>query len=148
MRKNQLNFVIIDKSSSKILGLQTLCNIEPSHGISELGLILWNHLDLDNPSIYEAIYLSTQYVFEDLCYRRLEWKCDNKDEFSKSLASRFGFNQEEVLRQHMVIRGDNIDTIIFALLEGNWPKSKKGIEKWLNEENFEDGQAKQNLDEV
>ena len=119
-----------------------MCNIEPNHGIVEFGLILWNHLDLNNPSIYEAIYLSTQYVFDVLGYRRLEWNCDNKDEFSKTLASRFGFIQEAVLRQHMVIRGDNVDTAMFALLEGDWLRSQKVIEKWLREENFEDRQAK------
>ena len=43
------------------------------------------------PAGTEAHYLFMRHAFEDLGYRRWEWKCNNRNEPSKRAAERFGF---------------------------------------------------------
>ena len=60
-------------------------------------------------------------MFDELGYRRLEWKCDALNEASMRAARRFGFTYEGTFRQHMVVKGRNRDTAWFALLDRDWP---------------------------
>jgi RimJ/RimL family protein N-acetyltransferase len=90
----------------------------------------------------EAIFLMIRHAFEDLAYRRVEWKCDSLNEASRRAARRFGFSYEGTFRQHMVVKGRNRDTAWFSLLDREWPRVRKGFERWLAPENF-DGEGRQ-----
>ena len=85
----------------------------------------------------EALYLTARHVFDDLGYRRFEWKCNNRNAPSKRAAARFGFTFEGIFRQHMVIKGENRDTAWFSMLDGEWPARKAEFERWLDPRNFD-----------
>ena len=85
----------------------------------------------------EAQYLLARYVFDDLGYRRYEWKCNNLNAPSKRAAERFGFTFEGIFRQHMIVKGRNRDTAWFAMLDGEWPARKAAYERWLAPDNFD-----------
>ena len=85
----------------------------------------------------EGVAAVVSHVFEDLGYRRFEWKCNNRNEPSKRAAERFGFTFEGVFRQHMIARGQNRDTAWFSMLDGEWPVRKAGFERWLDGTNFD-----------
>lgn len=87
----------------------------------------------------EGIYLLLKYLFDDLKYRRVEWKCNNINEASKRAALRFGFSSEGVFRQHFIIKGENRDTAWFSMLDGEWEqKYRSGYNKWLDPSNFDE----------
>jgi RimJ/RimL family protein N-acetyltransferase len=85
----------------------------------------------------EALFLSAKHVFEDLGYRRYEWKCNNLNEPSKAAAKRFGFAYEGLFRQHMWVKGANRDTAWFAMTDKDWPRIRAAYERWLAPDNFD-----------
>ena len=78
------------------------------------------------------MYLMAKHVFENLGYRRYEWKCNDLNEPSKRAAVRLGFSFEGVFRQHLIIKGRNRDTAWFAMLDSEWPARKAAFERWLD----------------
>src|SRR5690348_12677297 len=69
----------------------------------------------------EAQYLLARHVFDDLGYRRYEWKCNALNAASMRAARRLGFTFEGIFRQHMIMKGRNRDTAWFAMLDSEWP---------------------------
>jgi hypothetical protein len=78
-----------------------------------------------------------RHAFEDLGYRRWEWKCNSRNEPSKRAAERFGFKSEGVFRQHMIVRGENRDTAWYSIIDTEWPALKRAYEEWLDRANFD-----------
>jgi RimJ/RimL family protein N-acetyltransferase len=128
---------VIDKATGLAGGRQTLMRITPEHGVIEIGNILLGPPIARTRVATEALYLAAKYVFEDLGYRRFEWKCNDRNEPSKRAARRFGFRFEGVFRQHMWTKGANRDTAWFAMLDGDWPRLRAAYERWLDPSNFD-----------
>ena len=89
------------------------------------------------PAATEAIYLVARHTFDDLGYRRLEWKCDALNEPSRRAAERFGFTFEGVFRKHMVVKGRNRDTAWYAITDDEWPDLRSAYQAWLAPGNFD-----------
>src|SRR5690606_15505341 len=126
-----LFFAVIDRRDDTCHGRQALMRIEPRHGVAELGNILWNPAIARTRVATEAFYLSAAYVFDQLGYRRFEWKCDAGNEASRRAALRFGFTFEGVFRQHMLVKGLNRDTAWFSMLDAEWPALRSAFQAWL-----------------
>lgn len=143
-----LFFTVIDKASGRIAGRQTLMRIDPANGVIEIGNIYWGPLVARKPAATEAQYLFTAYAFDDLGYRRYEWKCNNRNEPSKRAAERFGFRFEGVFRQHMIVKGENRDTAWYSIIDGEWPALKRAYQGWLDPANFDsEGKQKRRLED-
>lgn len=141
-----LYWAVIDLASGKAVGRQALMRIVPAHGVIEIGNIYWGPQMSRTRLATEALYLHARYVFEELGYRRFEWKCNDRNGPSKAAALRFGFSFEGLFRQHMIVKGENRDTAWFAMLDGDWPRLKAGFDRWLDPENFAaDGSQKTRL---
>ena len=130
-------FAVIDKASGRAGGWQQLMRIVPEHGVIEIGYVYWGPDIARTRAATEALYLTARHVFDDLGYRRFEWKCNNRNEPSKAAAQRFGFTFEGIFRQHMIVKGENRDTAWFSMLDSEWPKLKAGYERWLDPSNFD-----------
>ncbi len=137
-----LFFAVIDRASGRCEGRQSLMRITPEHGVIEIGNILWGPAIARARVATEALFLTASYVFEELGYRRFEWKCDARNELSRRAALRFGFTYEGIFRQHMVVKGENRDTAWFAMTDGAWPALRDAYVQWLKPENF-DGAGRQ-----
>jgi RimJ/RimL family protein N-acetyltransferase len=131
-------FAVIDRATGRAGGWQQLMRIEPAHGVIEIGNVYWGPAVAKTRLATEALYLFARHIFEDLGYRRFEWKCNNRNEPSKRAAGRFGFTFEGVFRQHMIARGENRDTAWFSMLDSEWPERKAGFERWLDPANFDE----------
>ena len=83
------------------------------------------------------MYLLARYVFEDLGYRRYEWKCNALNAPSRRAALRLGFTFEGIFRQHMIVKGKNRDTAWYSMLDGEWGERKQAFEQWLDPANFD-----------
>ncbi len=144
-----LYFAVIDKASGRIAGRQSFMRIDTANGVIEIGNILWNGLVARKPAATEALYLFARHAFDDLGYRRFEWKCNAENEPSRSAALRFGFSFEGVFRQHLIVKGRNRDTAWFAIIDKEWPTIGRALEEWLDPENFDsEGQQKRRLGEI
>jgi RimJ/RimL family protein N-acetyltransferase len=132
-------FAVIDKASGRAGGWQQLMRIEPNHGVIEVGYVYWGPGVARTRLATETVYLLARHLFEDLGYRRFEWKCNNRNEPSKAAAERFGFAFEGIFRQHMIVKGENRDTAWFAMLDGDWPRLRVEYERWLDPSNFDAG---------
>src|SRR5690606_8670162 len=144
-----LFFAVIDKASGRIAGRQAFMRIDAAHGVVEIGSILWNPPVARKPAATEALYLFARHAFDDLGYRRFEWKCNDENEPSKRAALRFGFSFEGVFRQHMVVKGRNRDTAWFAMIDRDWPALRDAFEQWLDPSNFDsEGRQRQRLEEI
>lgn len=95
------------------------------------------------------LYLLGKLVFEDLGYRRWEWKCNSLNTASKKAAERYGFTYEGTFRQHMIVKGRNRDTAWYAMVDGEWAREKEVLENWLSRENFDEhGKQRRTLGSV
>lgn len=128
---------VVDRASGRAEGRQALMRIVPEHGVIEIGNILWGPAIARTRVATEALYLAARYVFDELGYRRFEWKCNDRNEPSKRAARRFGFSVEGVFRQHMWTKGANRDTAWFSMLDREWPRLREGYERWLDPANFD-----------
>ncbi len=143
---NPLGFAVIDEATGKTGGRAFLVSIEPAHRSIEVGNILFGPDIARTRVSTEAIFLFLRYAFDELGYRRFEWKCDNLNAASKKAAERFGFVYEGLFRRHRINSGRNRDTAWFAIIDEDWPHVRKAFETWLAPANFDDaGQQEQRL---
>jgi RimJ/RimL family protein N-acetyltransferase len=132
-----LFFAVVDARTGQCHGRQALMRTVPEHGVTEIGSILWGPAITRTRVATEALYLAARYVFDELGYRRLEWKCHSENAPSRRAAVRFGFTFEGVFRQHMVFKGGNRDTAWFAMLDVEWPVMRQAYDGWLDPANFD-----------
>ncbi|HXC29235.1 MAG TPA: GNAT family protein [Stellaceae bacterium] len=137
---------IIDKASGQAVGVAAYLNITPAVGVIEVGSLNFSPRLQQKPAATEAMYLMMRRVFDELGYRRYEWKCDSWNLPSRAAAARLGFSYEGLFRQAIVIHGRNRDTMYFSITDREWPHIKAAFERWLDADNFDaEGRQKQNL---
>ena len=135
--EDPLWFAVIDRRSRRAEGRQSFLRIDQANGVVEIGHILWGPAIARTPVATEAFFLAARHVFDDLGYRRFEWKCNDRNEASKRAARRFGMTHEGVFRQAAVVKGENRDTAWFSLLDSEWPQVRAAFERWLAPANFD-----------
>ncbi len=128
---------IVDVPSGKAVGVATFMRIEPAHGVIEVGNINYSPLLQRTPAATEAMFLMMRRVFEELGYRRYEWKCDSLNAPSRAAAVRLGFQYEGLFRQAVVYKNRNRDTAWFSIIDSDWPGLKRAYEDWLAPANFD-----------
>lgn len=147
--EDPLFFAILDNATEEAVGYASYLRIEPPHRVVEVGNIVYTPQFQRTTGATEAMYLMARYVFEDLGYRRYEWKCNALNAPSRRAALRFGFTFEGIFRQHMIVKGRNRDTAWFSLLDTEWPARKAVFERWLDPANFDDaGRERSKLNPV
>lgn len=134
-----LYFTVIDRATDRAAGMVSLLRIDPPNGVIEVGHIWYAPAVQRTALPTEAMLLLFAYVFEELGYRRLEWKCNALNAASRRAALRLGFTYEGTFRQHMVVKGRNRDTAWFAMLDGEWPAAGRAMRAWLSVDNFDAG---------
>jgi RimJ/RimL family protein N-acetyltransferase len=140
---------IVPRSSGGAEGYASYMRMDPANGVIEVGNILMAPSLQKTTAATEAMYLMARHVFEDIGYRRYEWKCNANNAPSRRAALRFGFTFEGIFRQHMIVKGQNRDTAWFSMLDGEWPERKAVFETWLDPANFDaEGRQRRSLTEI
>ncbi len=132
-----LFFTVVPLETDRAAGVASYLRIDPRFGVIEIGHIWFGTPLQRTPAATEAIYLMARRAFDDLGYRRLEWKCNALNGRSRQAAVRFGFSFEGTFKQHMVVKGRNRDTAWFAMIDGDWPTLREAFELWLRPQNFD-----------
>jgi RimJ/RimL family protein N-acetyltransferase len=135
--EDQLFYTVIEATSQRAVGIAAYLNIKPHHGSIEIGALYFSPLLQQTTASTETCYLMLQNVFDELGYRRCEWKCDRLNEPSRRAALRLGFQFEGTFRDAVVYKNRNRDTDWFAMTKSDWSASCRRLENWLAPENFD-----------
>jgi RimJ/RimL family protein N-acetyltransferase len=128
---------IVEQQSGRALGVASYMRVDTAAGVIEVGGINYAPPLQRTPAATEAMYLMMCRVFDELGYRRYEWKCDSLNAPSRAAAQRLGFQYEGMFRQATVYKARNRDTCWFSILDSEWPALKARFERWLHPDNFD-----------
>jgi RimJ/RimL family protein N-acetyltransferase len=142
-------FFAITEPEGRPVGTASYLRIEPAMGVIEVGHLAFSPLLQRRPAATEAMALMMRRAFDELGYRRYEWKCDALNAPSRRAAERLGFTYEGTFRQMHVVKGRNRDTAWFSILDSEWPALRTAFERWLAPGNFDaEGRQRRSLGEL
>jgi RimJ/RimL family protein N-acetyltransferase len=124
-------------TAGRAIGVLSLLRVQPEAGSIEVGHIHFSPALQHRRAGTEAHHLLGTYVFDQLGYRRYEWKCDALNEPSRRAADRLGFRFEGTFRQAQVIKGRNRDTAWYAIIDAEWAGVREAFQAWLAPDNFD-----------
>jgi len=130
-------YAIVDLASGEPVGVASYLRIDPAMGAIEVGHLCFAPALQRTAASSEAMYLMMRHAFDDLGYRRYEWKCDSLNAPSLAAARRLGFRFEGTFRQAVVTKGRNRDTSWLSIVDGEWPPIRTALEAWLAPSNFD-----------
>ncbi|MCJ2013795.1 GNAT family N-acetyltransferase [Methylobacterium sp. J-076] len=147
--QDPLFHTILDAGTGAPLGLASYMRIEPTHGVIEVGNIHYGPGLRRSATATEAMALMMARVFDELGYRRYEWKCDSLNAPSRAAALRYGFTFEGIFRNAVVVKGRSRDTAWYAVTDTEWPRLRDAFAAWLDPANFDtDGRQRRGLAEI
>jgi RimJ/RimL family protein N-acetyltransferase len=129
---------IVDGRTGRAAGVASYLRIDTANGVIEVGHINFSPRLQKTRAATEAMFLMMRRVFDELGYRRYEWKCDSLNAPSRAAALRLGFRFEGIFRQAVVYKERNRDTAWFSIVDGEWPALRSAFEQWLDPSNFDD----------
>ncbi|MDF7787727.1 GNAT family protein [Pantoea stewartii] len=145
--RDPLHFSVVDRKTDRAVGTLSLMRIDAANGVMEVGFVTFSRLLRQTRMATEAHFLLMRYAFEQLGYRRYEWKYDSCNLPSRRAALRLGFQFEGDFRQARIYKGRTRDTSWFSIIDSEWPQVKAGFERWLAETNFtREGQQREKLE--
>ncbi len=130
-------FAIIDLATQRVTGWASYLRIDPEMGSIEVGHLAYSPALQRTPAGTEAMYLMMRRAFDELGYRRYEWKCNSLNAPSWNAAERLGFRYEGTFRQAWVQKGRNRDQAWFSIIDREWPAVRSALEGWLDPSNFD-----------
>ena len=140
---------IVDRTSGRPVGVASYLRIDPAMGAIEVGHLSYSPALQRSAAATEAMYLMMRRVFEELGYRRYEWKCDSLNLASRRAAERLGFRYEGTFRQMMVVKGRSRDSAWYSIIDSEWPALRAAFERWLDPANFDaQGRQRRRLSEL
>ncbi len=145
---DSLFYVVLDPAGLPV-GVAAYLRIQPDVGSIEVGNVHFSPLLQRRAAATEAQYLLMRHAFDDLGYRRYEWKCNALNAPSRATALRLGFHYEGTFRQAAVVKGRNRDTAWYSIIDREWPVVRAGFEAWLDAANFDsDGRQSRRLHQL
>ena len=135
--EDPLFFAIVDLASERPIGTASYLRIAPDMGGIEVGHLSFSPALQRTALATEAMYLMMRRAFQELGYRRYEWKCDSFNGPSCRAAERLGFVYEGTFRQAVVMKGRNRDNAWYSITDKEWPTIRFALESWLSPSNFD-----------
>ncbi len=137
--RDPMHHAIRDARTGRALGLAAYLRIDPAQGSIEVGHIHFGPALARRPGATEAMALMMARAFDELGYRRYEWKCDSLNAPSRAAALRYGFTFEGIFRHAIVTKGRSRDTAWFSVTDTEWPRVRAAFTEWLAAGNFDEG---------
>jgi RimJ/RimL family protein N-acetyltransferase len=132
-----LHFAVVESHSKQAQGTAALMRINPEQGNIEVGSIAFSPRLKGTAAATESMYLLMRLAFDDLGYRRYEWKCDSLNAPSRAAAERYGFTFEGIFRNAVVYKGRSRDTAWYSVTDQEWPRLRSAFAAWLDPINFD-----------
>ena len=130
--QHELAFVVMHKALGHPVGMTRYLNIEETHRKLEIGSTWYEPSVWGGPVNPECKFLLMRHAFETLKFNRVECKTDARNTRSRAAILKLGATQEGILARHMIMADGHIrDSVIFSIVDTNWPSVKAGLEKRL-----------------
>ncbi|NOU75773.1 GNAT family N-acetyltransferase [Paenibacillus sp. LMG 31458] len=126
-------YSVYDKHTDAFVGSTRLFDISAQHRNLEIGHTWYNSQVWRTRVNTECKFLLLKHCFETLNLLRVQLKTDLRNERSQTAIARLGAQKEGILRQHRILHDGYIrDTVMFSILDTEWPEVKKRLESFLN----------------
>ncbi len=127
-RGRELPFVIIRKSSNKVVGTTRFYEIRPNDRAVAIGYT-WLSRSAQRTAVNtESKLLLLTHAFEHWRCNRVELITDVLNQQSRSAILRLGAKEEGVLRKHLILPSGRIrDSVLFSIIAEEWPEVKLGL---------------------
>ena len=120
-RGQRYPFVIFDERAGRYVGSTSYGNVSAHDQRLEIGWTWLDHSVRGAGLNRHAKFLLLRYAFEELDYRRVEFKTDARNERSRRAIAKIGGTEEGTLRSHTLMPdGFRRDTVYFSILREEW----------------------------
>jgi RimJ/RimL family protein N-acetyltransferase len=128
----ELPFVIVRKSSNKVVGTTRFYDIKPDDRGVAIGYT-WLSQSAQRTAVNtESKLLMLTHAFEHWQCIRVELLTDVLNEQSRTAILRLGSKEEGILRSHMIMPSGRIrDSVIFSITGIEWPEVKARLKARL-----------------
>ncbi len=122
-------FAVRHRADDEIIGSTRYCNIDAANRRLEIGYTWYAQRHQRSAVNGECKLLLLRHAFETLGAIAVELRTHWHNLPSRTAIARLGAKQDGVLRNHMVMPdGTYRDTVVFSIIEGEWPGVKRGLE--------------------
>ena len=135
MRENAgaMPFIVREKGTGKIIGCTRYFNVDESNQRLEIGYTWYSESYQRTGLNTECKYLLLTHAFEKLDAIAVEFRTHWHNLKSRTAIARLGAKQDGVLRNHQrSADGVYRDTVVFSIINLEWPVVKKSMEFKLN----------------
>lgn len=129
---SSLPFTTMLQSSGTAIGSTRFCNITPEKERVEIGWTWITPEQQRTPANTEAKYLMLRHAFEEWECARVEFETAASNQPSRKSLARVGATEEGRLRKHMIIQGELQDSVLFSILDSEWPSIRSNFERKLD----------------
>ena len=133
MAKKRYPLVVFDKQANAYAGSTSFMSISHKNSRLEIGHT-WIGKAFQRSGLNRNMkFLMMRYVFEELGYKRLEFKTDARNLQSRTAIEGVGGKYEGLLRSHTLMPdGFRRDTVYYSVLAHEWPEIKSTVFKDFN----------------
>jgi N-acetyltransferase len=123
-----LPFVVRRTGSRAVVGMTTYLNAEPEVPRLEIGAT-WTAASAQRTGVNtESKLLLLSHAFETLGCRAVEFRTHWHNHQSRTAITRLGAKQDGVLRNHRRLPDGSLrDTVVFSILDTEWPAVRNGL---------------------
>ena len=125
-------FAVVRLEDERVIGSTRYLTVEEADRTAEIGWTWYTPETWGGVVNPEAKYLLLRHAFEDWRAIRIALKTDVKNVHSQAAIRKLGARLEGTLRnQRIRPDGSYRDTVIFSIIESEWPAVKTKLEKRL-----------------
>ncbi|WP_019911129.1 GNAT family N-acetyltransferase [Paenibacillus sp. HW567] len=130
---SEIPFVMVERSSGKVIGTSRIKNLDRTHRNAEIGCT-WISPDFWRTSANtESKSLLLHYCFEELGLIRIDFTIVGGNLRSQRAIERIGAVREGMLRKHRITSdGTVLDNVLYSIIDDEWPAVKANLHYLLN----------------
>lgn len=132
-KKESNPFIVIQKSTNKIIGSTRYMNIDRMNRRLEIGHTWYARSFQRTGANTTCKFLLLQHAFEILDAVAIEFRTHFFNHKSRAAIERLGAKQDGILRNHRIDKNGLLrDTVVYSILCSEWPVVKKSLQHKLN----------------
>lgn len=125
-------WTIVDARSQRVVGMTTYMGVDPANRRLEIGSTWVSRVVQGTRVNPAAKLLLLERAFDELGCIAVEFRTHWHNQQSRAAIAKLGAKQDGVLRNHTIFDNGTVrDTVVFSIIEGEWPTVRYGLEERL-----------------
>lgn len=130
--RDRLAFAMVLPESGEAIGTSSYHDIRLAHRGLAIGYTWISKPYQGTSTNPESKYLLLRHAFEALGTVRVQFQADGRNTHSLNAIEKLGAKREGTLRKHIILPDGYIrDTVVFSIIEDEWPEIKGRLEQRL-----------------